>query len=288
AVKSLKASVSRLMARPDVAEWVTGTEERVHNRMMRKFHNEHYDQFKEKLLTINEKRTVLTKIIKGETKRVRYVKVKYGVQKVEEDLPADTVLRAIDLDTRLENFYNYLTRSDTWRKAQNIYVNTPTLQQQVNILISQTNGKEEDKNTLVPRQIKSVIESPLQGDRGILAQETPQPEKPFTPEPTFPLEEERGTLAPDTCKEQNTTAASKAPHQLTTEPASSLMQKKNIKWLTTEPASSLTQKKNIKWLTKVNNSAKRSHCHHSKKHQAGDNSVKRSQPGLYTKPSSSG
>jgi hypothetical protein len=147
AVKSLKASVSRLMARPDVAEWVNGTEERVHNRMMRKFYSEHYDELKEKLLTINEKRTILTKIIKGETKRVRYIKGKYGAERVEEDLPVYAVLRAVDLDTRLENFYNYLTRSDTWRKAQNIYVNTPTLQQQVNILISQTAEKEESKDT---------------------------------------------------------------------------------------------------------------------------------------------
>src|SRR5690606_34529132 len=74
-------------------------------------------------------------------------KGKYGMDRVEEDLPVYAVLRAVDLDTRLENFYNYLTRSDTWRKAQNIYVNTPTLQQQVNILISQTAEKEESRDT---------------------------------------------------------------------------------------------------------------------------------------------
>jgi len=155
AVKSLAAASSRLMARPDVAEWVHGTEERVHNRMMRQFHSEHYDQFKEKLLTINEKRTVLTKIIKGETKRVRYIKGKYGMDRVEEDLPVYAVLRAVDLDTRLENFYNYLTRSDTWRKTQNIYVNTPTLQQQVNILINQSTENEEAKDV-----VHADIESP--------------------------------------------------------------------------------------------------------------------------------
>ncbi|MBW7912439.1 MAG: hypothetical protein H3C54_01750 [Taibaiella sp.] len=191
AVKSLKASASRLMARPDVAEWVNGTEERVHNRMMRQFHNEHYDEFKEKLLTINEKRTVLTKIIKGETKRVRYVKVKYGVQKVEEDLSADTVLRAIDLDTRLENFYNYLTRSDTWRKTQNIYVNTPTLQQQVNILISKAGENAENVDTVESIQINSPTKSPRnlsrrgrEGDRGTLAQDTPESELVEEPTPS--------------------------------------------------------------------------------------------------------
>lgn len=192
AVKSLKASASRLMARPDVAEWVNGTEERVHNRMMRQFHSEHYDEFKEKLLTINEKRTVLTKIIKGETKRVRYVKVKYGVQKVEEDLSADTVLRAIDLDTRLENFYNYLTRSDTWRKTQNIYVNTPTLQQQVNILINQTSEKEETK--VVQADIETSPPGRGVGEpcaqagwvhsRGKIAQDTPESELVEEPTPS--------------------------------------------------------------------------------------------------------
>ncbi|MBZ0097946.1 MAG: hypothetical protein K8F30_02625 [Taibaiella sp.] len=166
AVKSLPASVSRLMARPEVAEWVNGTEERVHNRMMRKFHNEHYDKFKDQLLTINQKRTVLTKIITGETKRVRYVQAKYGLQKIEEPLPVYAVLRAVDLDTRLENFYNYLTRSDTWRKTQNIYVNTPTLQQQVNILINQTTEKEENKEAPVEIEVPKRPSPPGRGVPG--------------------------------------------------------------------------------------------------------------------------
>ena len=273
AVKSLKASVSRLMARPDVAEWVNGTEERVHNRMMRQFHSEHYDQFKEKLLTINEKRTVLTKIIKGETKRVRYVKVKYGVQKVEEDLSADTVLRAIDLDTRLENFYNYLTRSDTWRKTQNIYVNTPTLQQQVNILINQTAKKEENADTVESIQINSPTKSPLQGDRGTPALDTPEPI-------TFPPG--RGVTAVTGVEHSCSThhkhkiprylsakstglLQKKNNNRLTTEPVppnAGLTQKKNVNKLPTEPVSSLTQKKDINRLTKVNN---------LKRHQDDDN-----------------
>ena len=251
AVKSLKASVSRLMARPDVAEWVNGTEERVHNRMMRKFHNEHYDSFKEKLLTINEKRTVLTKIITGETKRIRFVKAKYGVQKVEEDLPVYAVLRAIDLDTRLENFYNYLTRSDTWRKAENIYVNTPTLQQQVNILISQTTGKEESKDTLEIPPFKEVAHERVTEDVHSHRTDTPE-ELNESPLVFIPPKAggDRGSLAPDNRKEQNT-PHKKTPRYITAQPAKQSRRRTAVQ-LTTEPVSSLTQKKDINRLTTVN------------------------------------
>lgn len=135
---SVYAAASRLMARPDVSAWIAETEQRMHDRVMRQVEQEQGDTLKEQLLTINQKRAVLTKIITGETKRVRHIKTKYSYEKVEDDLPIYAVLRAIDMDTRLENFYNLLSNPDTWRRTQNVYVNTPTLQQQVNVLINQT------------------------------------------------------------------------------------------------------------------------------------------------------
>ncbi|MCB9045619.1 MAG: hypothetical protein H6550_05735 [Chitinophagales bacterium] len=136
--KSLYAAASRLMARPDVSAWIHETEQRVHERALREIEEEQGSVLKEQLLTINQKRAVLTKIITGETKRVRHIKTKYSYEKVEDDLPIYAVLRAIDMDTRLENFYRLLSDPATWRRTQTVYVNTPTLQQQVNVLISQT------------------------------------------------------------------------------------------------------------------------------------------------------
>ncbi|MCB0695903.1 MAG: hypothetical protein KDC07_00980 [Chitinophagaceae bacterium] len=141
---SLYAAASRLMARPDVSAWIEETERSMHQRVLRQIEEEQGEVLKKDLLTINQKRAVLSKIITGETKRRRNIKTKYGYTVVEDDLPVYAVLRAIDMDTRLENFYNYLTNSHTWRKTHNLYVNTPTLQQQVNILIAQTTEKEKE------------------------------------------------------------------------------------------------------------------------------------------------
>lgn len=143
---SVYAAASRLMARPDVSAWIKETEERVHDRALREIEEDMGGVLKNQLLTINQKRAVLTKIITGETKRVRHIKTKYSYEKVEDDLPVYAVLRAIDMDTRLENFYNCLTNAEIWRKTQNQYVNTPTLQQQVNILIAQTTAQKEEDN----------------------------------------------------------------------------------------------------------------------------------------------
>lgn len=143
---SVYAAASRLMARPDVSAWIAETEQRMHDRVMRQVEQEQGDTLKEQLLTINQKRAVLTKIITGETKRVRHIKTKYSYEKVEDDLPIYAVLRAIDMDTRLENFYNLLSNPDSWKRAQTVYVNTPTLQQQVNVLVSQTTATDNSEH----------------------------------------------------------------------------------------------------------------------------------------------
>lgn len=160
-IKSVYAAASRLMAREDVAAWIRETEERMHERALREVEEQTTTKLKEQLMTINEKRTILTKIITGETKRKRHIKTKYGTREIEDDLPVYAVLRAIDMDTRLENFYNLLTNPHTWQRAQAVYVNTPTLQQQVNVLIAQntptpTTSQQDD----TPTQQETVILPP--------------------------------------------------------------------------------------------------------------------------------
>lgn len=149
AIKSLNAAASRLLARPDIAEFIEDTEERIRNRALREMEQEQVDDLKCQLLTIKQKRDVLAKIITGQTKRRKYIKDKYGPTMVEEDQPVYAIIRAINMDTRLEMFYNFLIGQNlpTNRKEQkNFYINAPTLQQQVNILISQTQQQEEEKN----------------------------------------------------------------------------------------------------------------------------------------------
>ncbi|MCB9045315.1 MAG: hypothetical protein H6550_04145 [Chitinophagales bacterium] len=159
--KSVYAAASRLMARPDVSAWIEETERSMHRRVLKQIEEEQGEVLKKDLMTINQKRAVLTKIITGQTKRRRNVKTKYGYTVVEDDLPVYAVLRAIDMDTRLENFYNYLINPHTWRKTHNQYVNTPTLQQQVNILIAQTTEKQEEKETIQEIRTPAQENSPL-------------------------------------------------------------------------------------------------------------------------------
>ena len=138
--KSLYAAASRLLARPDVTAWINETRYRMQERLLQEIEEKEVTQKKEELLSINQKRAVLTRIINGETRRTRHIKTKYGCTKVQDDLPIYAVLRAIDMDTRLENFQNYLLHRDSWGKSPSLYINTPTLQQQVNILIAQASA----------------------------------------------------------------------------------------------------------------------------------------------------
>ena len=141
-MKSLYAAASRLMARPEVSAWIEDTREMMQQRILREIQADQVQAKKEQLLSINEKRNVLTRIITGEAKRSRHIKTKYGVTKVEDDQPVYAILRAIDMDTRLENFQNYLIHRDSWGKTPVLHINPPTLQQQVNILIAQATKEE--------------------------------------------------------------------------------------------------------------------------------------------------
>lgn len=79
---------------------------------------------------------------------------------LSEMKPVYAVIRAIDMDTRLEMLSNYLLNRHSTTGVQNQYIiNAPTLQQQVNILISQT--QQEEKNTSpTPRHCGEVPASP--------------------------------------------------------------------------------------------------------------------------------
>lgn len=157
--KSYSAGASRILARPEVRDYVEFTERRMEDRLLTQIEAEQ-EAKKQQLLSINDKRAVLTKIITGETKRVRFIKNKYGPQKVEEDLPVYAVLRAVDMDTRLETFYNILLHRQDWSTPQSrtTYINTPTLQQQVNILISQAT-QEQNVNVNSPLEGGSLAEA---------------------------------------------------------------------------------------------------------------------------------
>lgn len=150
--KSLYAAASRLLARPDVTAWINETRYRMQERLLQEIEEKEVTQKKEALLSINQKRAVLTRIINGETRRTRHIKTKYGCTKVQDDLPIYAVLRAIDMDTRLENFQNYLLHRDSWGKSPSLYINTPTLQQQVNILIAQTQAETPDSPVIATQE----------------------------------------------------------------------------------------------------------------------------------------
>lgn len=155
---SWAAGASRLLARPDIAGWIAATEERIHFAMLQRLEEEEGSRRSHQLLSLHDKRDILARIITGQVRRRRYIATKQGVQQVSEDLPTHTILRAIDLDTRLDMLYNYLLQHHGKAPQGNTYINAPTLQQQVNILISRT--MEQSTEAAPPADDKALLAHP--------------------------------------------------------------------------------------------------------------------------------
>jgi hypothetical protein len=71
------------------------------------------------LVDIYEQRTLLAEIIRGEIKLQRAIKIKGRIEMVEEDLDPFVVLKAIELDCKLEAGYSWPTHDDIIRRQQN-------------------------------------------------------------------------------------------------------------------------------------------------------------------------
>lgn len=198
-IKSLYAAASRLMARPDVSAWIAETRYQMQERLLREMEDAHVQAKKQQVLTVTEKRAVLTALILGETKRIRHIPTKYGTTRVGEDQPVYAILRAIDLDTRLENYQNHLLHRNVFTpQSPAVYINTTqsstTLIEQVNILIAKAENPEKDAKPLLEDDSNAAIQP----------QEIPSPPsgegagdevfRVMSPMPYFPLPPKKGPI----------------------------------------------------------------------------------------------
>lgn len=152
-VQSLASAASRLLARDDISTWLEATEDAIRSRAIAEVEQEEAGKLRHELLSINQKRDILAKMATGQYKRKRFIKTKYGATQVEDDLHPFAILKAIDLDTRLEMFYNFLLSkgmctSQNTREGQQYFVNAPSLQQQVNILIAEAQQPHAQQNNI--------------------------------------------------------------------------------------------------------------------------------------------
>lgn len=198
-IKSLYAAASRLMARPDVSAWIAETRHHMQERLLREIEDTQVQAKKQQVLSITEKRAVLTALILGEAKRTRHIPTKYGITKVEEDQPIYAILRAIDLDTRLENYQNHLLHRNVFTSPQpNVYINTTqsstTLVEQVNILIAKTENPVNEVTPLLEDENNAPVS--LQESTPPLCGEGAGDEvfRPLSPLPYFPLPSRKGPI----------------------------------------------------------------------------------------------
>lgn len=72
-----------------------------------------------KLVTVYEQRVLLAGIIRGEIMLQRAIKIKGRIEIAEQDLDPFVVLKAIELDCKLEAGYSWPTHDDIVRRQQN-------------------------------------------------------------------------------------------------------------------------------------------------------------------------
>lgn len=98
-----RANGNKLYNRPEIKAAILQKTAALEQRARDMAESEITAALAEQYLSIHEKRMLLTAMMRGRHKVNRYFKMKDEVKILEDNLPPHTLLRAIDMDTRLEN-----------------------------------------------------------------------------------------------------------------------------------------------------------------------------------------
>ncbi len=96
--QSARTAANRLLRSPEVFNRIKDITQRARQRAMEELDVEALGLARQAILSLRDKRAVLSDMVKGIYQRKRYIKLKDRVELVYEDITAHAVLRAIELD----------------------------------------------------------------------------------------------------------------------------------------------------------------------------------------------
>lgn len=102
--EALKVAANRLIRRPEVQAQLQAASAAARAKALVSFEESVSDDLAEQFTTIKEKRRILHLMITGQWKTKRHIKLKDRIEEVEEDISPHAMLRAIELDAKLEEW----------------------------------------------------------------------------------------------------------------------------------------------------------------------------------------
>lgn len=102
--EALKVATNRLLRRPEVQAQLQEASTAARAKALASFEESVSTDLAEQFTTIKEKRRILHLMITGQWKTKRCVKLKDRIEEVEEDISPHAMLRAIELDAKLEEW----------------------------------------------------------------------------------------------------------------------------------------------------------------------------------------
>lgn len=98
--EAMRTAANRLLRYPAIAEKLAEVQHRAEAQLQ-----QHIQQAAEKeaaqMVSLHEKRLILARMIRGQWKQVKHIKLKDTLQAVENDITPSALLRAIELDCKL-------------------------------------------------------------------------------------------------------------------------------------------------------------------------------------------
>ncbi|WP_276132657.1 hypothetical protein [Polluticoccus soli] len=115
---SARSATYRLLQDPEIAQAVTFDAKRMHKKAKAAAIKKGTKRVTQQLADIQSRREVLAQMIFGTVKRKRFFKIDGEVIWVEDDIPSQSVLRAIELDCKLEAGFDWTGRRTTTEKKE--------------------------------------------------------------------------------------------------------------------------------------------------------------------------
>ncbi|WP_276131656.1 hypothetical protein [Polluticoccus soli] len=125
---SARKAANRLLKYTHIRERIEPVFERARNKAMQQLELAAGTRIANDLTTVYERRILLAGIIRGEITLQRAIRLKGRIEVAEQDMDPFVVLKAIELDCRLEAGYSWPTHDDIIQRQQdriNHYLNSP-------------------------------------------------------------------------------------------------------------------------------------------------------------------
>lgn len=106
--ESLRVATNRLLQRPEIQELLSDAGKAARAKALVSFEENVSAELQDQFTSIQEKRRILHLMITGQWKTKRYIKLKDRIEEVEEDISPHALLRAIELDAKLEEWQRRL------------------------------------------------------------------------------------------------------------------------------------------------------------------------------------